>query len=193
MDSLCLDFLNSEWRDWRGNGKSEDHLTRPGWPERLLARWNRELDANAGPADLEELLGLRSVMRTAVESIAGGRGLPPETLRELNRVLEQAPVIRQVMESPPTVALTTRPARRDWAWGKAELAASFVQLLQTGEWRRVKICENQACQWIFYDESRNRARRWCDDKACGNLLKVRRFRARRKENAGTELPQGSHE
>lgn len=181
MESLCLDFLNSENRDWRGDGRSQDQLAEPGWTERLLARWDRDLDPDAGPPALHQLIALRSLLRAAVESIARGDGLPPETLVELNRLLGQAPVVRQAVEATTAVALILEPVRRDWPWAHAEIAASFVHLLQTGEWRRLKICENPACLWIFYDESRNRVRRWCDDKACGNLLKVRRFRARRKE------------
>ncbi|XEC93808.1 CGNR zinc finger domain-containing protein [Paenibacillus tarimensis] len=41
------------------------------------------------------------------------------------------------------------------------------------------------CRWIYDDESRSRTRSRCDDKRCGNLIKVRRFRERRKAK-GTE-------
>jgi len=33
------------------------------------------------------------------------------------------------------------------------------------------------------DDTRNRSKRYCDDKLCGNLTKVRRFRARKKAEA----------
>jgi predicted RNA-binding Zn ribbon-like protein len=44
--------------------------------------------------------------------------------------------------------------------------------------------ENADCLWVYYDDTRNRSKRYCDDKACGNLMKVRRFRARKKAEAG---------
>jgi len=34
--------------------------------------------------------------------------------------------------------------------------------------------------WAFYDESKNRSRRWCSAAECGNLIKVRRFRERQR-------------
>ncbi|UOK61501.1 CGNR zinc finger domain-containing protein [Paenibacillus sp. OVF10] len=33
---------------------------------------------------------------------------------------------------------------------------------------------------MFYDDTRSRTQKYCDDKMCGNLMKVRRFRAKRK-------------
>ncbi|MDT3426149.1 putative RNA-binding Zn ribbon-like protein [Paenibacillus forsythiae] len=45
---------------------------------------------------------------------------------------------------------------------------------------RFRICDNPDCRWAYYDDTRNRSKRYCDDKACGNLMKVRRFRARKK-------------
>jgi len=43
---------------------------------------------------------------------------------------------------------------------------------------RLRACGNRRCGWLFVDRSSNGQRRWCDPKACGNRMKVRRFRAR---------------
>jgi len=45
---------------------------------------------------------------------------------------------------------------------------------------RVRICANDTCRWIFYDESRSGRRRWCDMVTCGNRAKARRHRERQK-------------
>ncbi len=42
----------------------------------------------------------------------------------------------------------------------------------------MKECAADNCNWLFYDASRNRSRRWCDMRDCGNRAKVRRFRKR---------------
>ena len=34
------------------------------------------------------------------------------------------------------------------------------------------------CGWWFVDDTKNRSRRWCDMKICGNREKMRRFRKR---------------
>jgi predicted RNA-binding Zn ribbon-like protein len=54
-----------------------------------------------------------------------------------------------------------------------------VSLMTSGELRNVRVCADPACAWLFLDTSRNRSRRWCDMRACGNRQKIRRFRARR--------------
>jgi hypothetical protein len=43
---------------------------------------------------------------------------------------------------------------------------------------RLRACGNRRCGWLFVDRSANGRRRWCDPRACGNRMKVRRFRAR---------------
>jgi predicted RNA-binding Zn ribbon-like protein len=49
-----------------------------------------------------------------------------------------------------------------------------------GSWARLKACANDECQWAFYDRARNHGGTWCDMATCGNKLKNREFRARRK-------------
>jgi len=44
---------------------------------------------------------------------------------------------------------------------------------------RLRACGNRRCGWLFVDRSANARRRWCDPQACGNRMKVRRYRARR--------------
>jgi len=57
---------------------------------------------------------------------------------------------------------------------------SFASFLVEGDPERLKLCENPDCRWVFYDTSRSRTRRWCAD-SCGNLLKVRKCRQKKKE------------
>ena len=59
------------------------------------------------------------------------------------------------------------------AWAAAEL-------LTDGDLERVKECDNDACTWLFVDMSKNRSRRWCDMKDCGNRAKARRHYKRTK-------------
>jgi len=54
---------------------------------------------------------------------------------------------------------------------------SAVDLLVSGE-ARLRACASDTCGWLFIDESKNRSRRWCSMRDCGNRAKVRRFRAK---------------
>lgn len=51
---------------------------------------------------------------------------------------------------------------------------------QDGTWKRLKACANPECAWVFYDRSRNQQGTWCEMAVCGNRLKNREFRARRR-------------
>ncbi|URJ62468.3 CGNR zinc finger domain-containing protein [Paenibacillus polymyxa] len=63
----------------------------------------------------------------------------------------------------------------------AEVVADFAQAFVSSGGSRIRICDNTDCRWVFYDDTRNRSKRFCDDKMCGNLMKVRRFRERKKK------------
>jgi predicted RNA-binding Zn ribbon-like protein len=60
----------------------------------------------------------------------------------------------------------------------ASVARSAAELLTQNDPTRLHRCAGDDCGWIFEDISRNRGRRWCDMRDCGNVAKVRRFRRR---------------
>ncbi len=59
-----------------------------------------------------------------------------------------------------------------------QISESVVEMLTAGDLTRIRQCGSDRCNWLFLDRSRNRSRQWCDMKDCGNLAKVRRFRAK---------------
>ena len=62
-----------------------------------------------------------------------------------------------------------------------DIARAAGELLRTnGDLVRVRECGSATCEWLFIDKSRNHTRRWCDMNDCGNVAKVRRFRARQR-------------
>jgi predicted RNA-binding Zn ribbon-like protein len=60
------------------------------------------------------------------------------------------------------------------------IALSGAELLSSEELYLVRQCPGLNCGWLFLDSSKNQSRQWCDMKDCGNLAKVRRYRARQK-------------
>jgi predicted RNA-binding Zn ribbon-like protein len=73
-----------------------------------------------------------------------------------------------------------------WTWkeltGNAEtpallLAQSALDLLLAEDTPRLHACASDTCRWLFLDTSKNRTRRWCDMKTCGNRAKARRYNA----------------
>ena len=79
-----------------------------------------------------------------------------------------------------------------WLWaegGKAldcvlwPIARSAADLLTEGPLGAIRLCEGRGCGWVFLDTSRNRTRRWCDMRICGNRAKARRHHERMKAGA----------
>jgi predicted RNA-binding Zn ribbon-like protein len=73
-----------------------------------------------------------------------------------------------------------------WAWkalaGDTDapallLAQHALDLLIGDEPPRLHACASDTCRWLFLDTSKNRTRRWCDMKTCGNRAKARRYRS----------------
>ena len=74
----------------------------------------------------------------------------------------------------------------EWTWKAlaADAEAPALLLAQRGldlligdEPPRLHTCASETCRWLFLDTSKNRTRRWCDMKICGNRAKARRYSA----------------
>jgi predicted RNA-binding Zn ribbon-like protein len=62
-----------------------------------------------------------------------------------------------------------------------EVTAVVLTAMLDGIWPRLKVCRN--CEWSFYDFSKNRSGSWCSMQLCGNRLKTRAYRKRRRSVA----------
>jgi predicted RNA-binding Zn ribbon-like protein len=79
-----------------------------------------------------------------------------------------------------------------WGWSQQEerldwplwpVLHATADLLVSPERDRVHICEDESCDWLFLDTSKNRSRRWCNMRTCGNRAKARRHYERTKETS----------
>jgi predicted RNA-binding Zn ribbon-like protein len=176
-----IDLLNSDWHDYRGSGLHLDLVDDPAWLGRFLKPWKRALERTAPGLIRPALKSLRRTIREAVERIAAGRKVPPRLWGELNAVLANSPFVRRLEKGDAGYRFPLVPRNPGLAAVLGEIAAGFGETLARGEPERIKICGNPDCRWVFYDRSRNRSRRWCEgNTGCGNLMKVRRFRAKKR-------------
>ncbi|MGE5541895.1 MAG: CGNR zinc finger domain-containing protein, partial [Bacillota bacterium] len=133
-----------------------------------------------GTGLLEEVLSQgKSVLGQIVDAVVSELRIPRDSLESLNRMMADSPSIRRLSVAGGQYRIDVLPVAEDWTWILGEIAASFADLLSRHGPTRIKVCQNPDCHWVFYDESRSRTRRWCED-TCGNLMKVRRFRARHR-------------
>lgn len=61
------------------------------------------------------------------------------------------------------------------------MALSFVVV--SGEHERLRVCEAPDCHRVLVDLSRNRSKRYCDSRTCGNRLHVAAYRERQRASA----------
>lgn len=126
-----------------------------------------------------EVEQFRRLLDRILTDEAKGRGATDADLEILDRLLSRAGAARGLV---PTV--------RGYGWGWRRdpgpvverlfpAAWSAAQLLASDDRHRLKCCDG--CGRLFLDQSRNRSRRWCDMRACGNRAKARRFRHGRSE------------
>ena len=60
------------------------------------------------------------------------------------------------------------------------IAISAADLLTATDQDRIKQCPGERCGWVFYDTTRNRSRRWCEDSQCGNRARAKRYYERHR-------------
>ncbi|MBO0778605.1 MAG: CGNR zinc finger domain-containing protein [Ktedonobacteraceae bacterium] len=184
MDAACLDFINSEFRDFRGRWTRDD-LLRPDWLKQFQTRWHLQTECPPDQEMLGELITLRTVLQQAVEVVTVEGQLQQRDLDMLNSVMRRSMASRCLSADDDGYRLELVPQSRDWHWVQAEIVSSFVHLLTRYDPQRLKICANTHCRWVFYDESKSRTRRYCTSDKCANLLKVRRFRRRHSSQSAS--------
>jgi predicted RNA-binding Zn ribbon-like protein len=129
-----------------------------------------------GVAGLRRAFEVREALRTLIR--ANNLGAPVGEAREVlaGAAARARLTIDFESETPELVPLARGV---DGLLGHI-LAVTFVAMAD-GSWTRLKGCRN--CRWAFFDESKNRSARWCSMTLCGNRLKTRAYRRRRRVGA----------
>ncbi|WXG43052.1 MAG: ABATE domain-containing protein [Promethearchaeati archaeon SRVP18_Atabeyarchaeia-1] len=188
---LCLDFTNTV--SWRGTDHSHESLNsyseliswsqhagilRDDEAQELLQ--SARLRPTEATAVLKRATALREVIYHVFSAIVDGNPPHAEDLATLNTELSEAMAHSQI-----------RPESGGFAWildtkanelGRVlwSIARSAADLLTSKEINRIRRCSSKDCGWLFLDMSRNRTRRWCDMKDCGNRAKARRHYERKR-------------
>ena len=136
--------------------REHGHEWMPGW-----------LEEHGLPAgDFERAVELRETLR-ALLRVNNVGGEAPEAVARLN---EAARDVRVELRGDDVVLAGGDPL--------ADVTAVVLSAMLDGSWKRLKVCRN--CQWSFYDTSKNRSGSWCSMQLCGNRLKTRAYRTRRR-------------
>ena len=192
---LCLDFANTvgshagehpneylrSYRDLVAWSRHAGILTDA--EERCLLAAGEALPDEAGVV-LERAVALREAIYRIFSAVAAARAPDDADLETLNVALARALAHARIVPAGDGFA---------WAWRDEQgaldqmlwpVARSAADLLTGGDLDRMRECANDTCGWLFLDLSRNRSRRWCDMRDCGNRIKARRHYQRRRAARG---------
>jgi predicted RNA-binding Zn ribbon-like protein len=185
VSSRCCDGEKDLFRDYgdlAAWGRQAELLDRP------RAAALRRIAAKQ-PAKAARTLGrarkLRETLFRILTAISGGRRPDRQDIGILNLFLKEA---------MGHLCLEDTPEGPRWCWRQGEdtldrilwpVARSAADLLTSPDLERVSECDASECRWLFLDKSRNRSRRWCDMKSCGNRTKVRRHYLKKKGATST--------
>ena len=161
----------------------------------LACRFNRcrtvtrRRQASAHPQKAETVLRRGKELREAIygvfSAIAHGRRPSASELDVLNKNLGEALSHSEVVRRKAGFAREFRAPPGELGQVLWPVARSALNLLVSTELNTIRECAADDCAWLFLDGSRNRSRRWCDMKVCGNRSKIRRFRKRASSQRGS--------
>jgi predicted RNA-binding Zn ribbon-like protein len=184
---LALDFVNTV-----GGNDSTADLDAIADYEQLLI-WS--LRAGAIDQDQADRLGRRRRRRTdeADQVVRRARRLRSDLYALFEDLVVGDPVAPAWVKVRPAVAAAVATADvvvgesgAAWTWaGVRELDAPLhpvahaaASLMTSPQAALLRRCDR--CRWLFLDQSRNHARRWCDMRTCGMAEKVERQAERRR-------------
>ena len=159
-----------------------------------LADWARELrlvsgaaaerlmaEARRHPHQAAAVLASAKEFREALNALAtaAGNGRPPSaaTLETIGAFLSSAYAHGRLVPYQGALQWVSS-ADEDLERIVWEIARAAGRLVVSPRLARIRACAASDCGWWFVDDTKNRSRRWCDMKICGNREKARRFRAK---------------
>lgn len=188
---LCLDFVNT--RHSHFDPQPRDYLG----DYADLLRWAQDCVGALSPAQARRLArAARAHPRRAEATMAAARALRDRLYRVFEAAARGAAPDRADLDALNRALAEALAHRRlapdagwQWRWEPEDalelplwqVLASAAEVLTGDDLSRLKQCPApDGCGWLFYDVSKNRSRRWCSMRTCGNPAKVRRFQQRHR-------------
>lgn len=187
----CLDFVNTVERD--GDQYSQEWFRDPidliGWAQYVGLLSSAQAEALLHQVEQQpeqsmiffnQALQLREALYRIFSAFAAKRSQTADDLELLNTLLsEMQRHLRFVAVSSSFTWEWTETHQLDFIlW---QIVRSTADVLTSPDCDRLRECAGVGCGWVFLDFSRNRSRRWCDMKDCGNRAKAHRHYDRKRK------------
>jgi len=169
--ALVAEFVNT--RDFEGQEDLPGAAALRDW---LDERGVLPAGTEVREADFSRAIVLREALRDLLR-VNAGEPVTPEVVDAANTVLAGLPLAVEFDDNADPMLV---PAGSGLDAALAAIVADVVSAQAAGLWVRLKVCAKDTCKWAFYDRSKNQSGRWCSMAACGNKVKTRAYRTRRR-------------
>lgn len=175
------DFANSlDLRHFVHHGMQHREADELAGPRELGAWMSRRgllsTGARITPAMFEAALDLRSNIRDYLQRDAADWRKAKDAVGALNRAVQLFPLAVEAGHR----GMVLRPARSDALAGLSAVVGELYTASIDGTLDRLKMCASEECRRVFFDRSKPATRRWCMSSLCGNRMKTRAYRERRR-------------
>jgi predicted RNA-binding Zn ribbon-like protein len=177
----CLDFINT--LVGADEAAPKDSLLTPAdyrtWAKRVAIPIDPPAAATAEVAALRRARELRAAILAVALAAVAGQPAPTDAAEHLTEAAARS--FRSRRLAPQPGGLGWARTRQDLDSVTDLLAVEAAALLADAAHLPLRRCVGEHCGWFFLDTSRNKLRRWCSMRDCGNRAKARRHRARQRE------------
>jgi predicted RNA-binding Zn ribbon-like protein len=137
-------------------------------------------DERSAERRLSKLRQVRRATREVWDALVDHRDADASAIERINEALRHRPLV-ELTPGKDGCGVGHRHVGDPWDEALARVLEPFVESVAQGQTERYRVCANDGCRWIFFDESRAGRRRWCDMSSCGNRAKAARHRARKRQ------------
>jgi predicted RNA-binding Zn ribbon-like protein len=177
-EEISFDFINTI--SWPGTEREHDWLDVPGnfilWAtaagiiSKSKAKLLSRISGVKLTKEMEYVQSIRYELSKILTPLAFDKKPPEGAIADLNILIHQ--IVQQ-----RSIDLKTQK----WVWNDflslREVLAPIIwnagHVITEIDHARIKHCPS--CNWIFYDNTKNKSRRWCDMKDCGSRDKSLRY------------------
>ncbi|MFG2074043.1 CGNR zinc finger domain-containing protein [Nonomuraea maritima] len=136
--------------------------------EEAFTRQERALDEVLTDEDADRLADVAAELHPAFTG----------DVATLNQALVRHAAVPSLHGDPPVLAFHAPGADLVDAWA-ADAGTALAMVIGVGQGRRLRSCEAEGCELVFFDVTRNTSRRFCG-LSCQNRAKATAYRARRR-------------
>jgi len=157
---------------WFNNNTGEEILANNTWITDKLEKIGYPISKPLSSSCLKDLLTLRTII---LEILSNKDISSKQTI--INTYLAKATYTPMIINKDDTTLNLWKCESNEEDQLISEITQDLVTLFSENIIEHVKTCSNDECKDYFLDNSKNKSKKFCSSK-CGNLIKVRRHRAK---------------